>query len=105
MIDERELKENFQKRIPMLEALGNWVRETINAELSKELGDGIALQNFLKILPIPRVKSVDSFLEKALVRKPKADPINEITDQVGIRYVVLLQSEVEIIGNIIERQS
>ena len=105
MMDERELKENFQKRIPVLEALGNWVRDVINTELSKKLGAGIALQNFLKVPPISRVKSIDSFLEKALVRKPKTDPINEITDQVGIRYVVLLQSEVDIIGKIIERQS
>ena len=104
MLNEAELKEEYEKRIPMLQALGNWVKNRIDSELEKELGNNGALQAFLKVPAIPRVKSVDSFLEKSLRRKQKENPLTETTDQVGLRYVVLLQKDVTMIGQIIQRQ-
>ena len=60
------------------------------------------MHKFLQIPPKPRVKETDSFLEKALVRKRKSDPLAEITDQVGVRLVVLLLEDIDRIGAIVE---
>ena len=104
MLNEAELKGIYEARIPILKAIGNWVSGIINTELEKKLGSIDAVDIFLKIPPLPRVKTIDSFLEKALHRKQKENPMEEITDQVGIRYVVLLQKDVSLIGEIIKSQ-
>lgn len=101
-MNETELREAFEKRRPQLEALGRWVTETILLALENELGSKAALDKFLQIPPRPRVKETDSFLEKALVRKPKKDPLTEITDQVGVRFVVLLLEDIARVGKVIE---
>ncbi len=36
------------------------------------------------------------------MRKRKVDPLAEITDQVGVRFVVLLLEDIERIGTIVE---
>ena len=99
---EAELREAYERRRPALQALGAWVTELIVAELEKLLGSKSAVEKFLQIPPKPRVKDIDSFLEKALVRKRKDDPLNEITDQVGVRFVVLLLEDIDRVGKIVQ---
>ncbi len=70
-MNEHELRREFETRRPALEAMGCWVTETILSELEKQLGSKAGVSKFLQIPPKPRVKETDSFLEKALVRKPK----------------------------------
>ncbi|HYG36806.1 MAG TPA: RelA/SpoT domain-containing protein [Clostridia bacterium] len=101
-MNEAELKLEFEARGPALEALGAWVTEEICAALEQQLGSKAAVSKFLQIPPKPRVKETDSFLEKALIRKPKSDPLSEITDQVGVRFVVLLLEDIDRIGRIVE---
>lgn len=101
-MNEAELKASFEARLPALQALGDWVTMTIISELKEQLGSESAVTKFLQIPPKPRVKETDSFLEKALIRKPKADPLSEITDQVGVRFVVLLLDDIARIGRIVE---
>lgn len=101
-MNEAELRLAFESRRSALHALGDLVTETIQAELKRQLGSEGALVKFLQIPPKPRVKETDSFLEKALVRKQKNDPLNEITDQVGVRFVVLLLEDISRIGKIVE---
>lgn len=101
-MNEAELREAFEDRKPALKALGKWAAETIRIELQTQLGSEGAVEKFLQLPPKPRVKETDSFLEKALIRKPKEDPLSEITDQVGIRFVVLLLEDIDRIGKIIE---
>ena len=101
-MNEPELRAAFEARRPILASLGNWVTETIQAELARQLGSDGALQKFLQLPPKPRVKETDSFLEKALVRKQKADPLSEITDQVGVRFVVLLLEDICRVGKVVE---
>ena len=98
---ETELSIAFEARKPTLTALGDWVVSIITGELEKQLGSMDAAQCFFQIPPKSRVKSTDSFLEKALIRKPKRDPLTEITDQVGVRFVVLLLEHIARIGEII----
>jgi putative GTP pyrophosphokinase len=99
---EADLQIAFEARRPALDALGRWVTHTVLGALEQELGSKGAVTKFLQIPPKPRVKETDSFLEKALVRKRKADPLSEITDQVGVRFVVLLLEDIARIGKIIE---
>lgn len=101
-MNEAELQSAFEARRPALDALGRWVTYAIIEALEGQLGSKSAVTKFLQIPPKPRVKETDSFLEKALVRKRKSDPLTEITDQVGVRFVVLLLEDIERIGKIIE---
>jgi putative GTP pyrophosphokinase len=82
--------------------LGRWVTQTIVGVLERQLGSKDAVTKFLQIPPKPRVKETDSFLEKALVRKRKTDPLAEVTDQVGVRFVVLLLEDINRVGKIVE---
>ena len=101
-MNEAELQSAFDARWPALDALGRWVTHTIIEALEGQLGSKSAVTKFLQIPPKPRVKETDSFLEKALVRKRKSDPLSEITDQVGVRFVVLLLEDIDRIGKIVE---
>ena len=87
---ESELERAFAERRSVLAALGEWVAEKITASLREALGSDEAVSKFLQLPVKARVKDTDSFLEKALIRKPKPNPLEEITDQVGVRFVVLL---------------
>ena len=104
-MNEAELQSAFEARRPTLDALGRWVMDVIIEALEGQLGSNIAVSKFLQIPPKPRVKETDSFLEKALVRKRKTDPLSEITDQVGIRFVVRLLEDIDRIGKIVESRT
>lgn len=103
MRKETDLLKQYELRKPALKLLGEYVCEYIVDELTKQLGSTCALKNFLKITPVPRVKETDSFLDKALNRKKKNNPLAEITDQVGVRFVVLTQQDMIKIEKIIEK--
>ncbi|MFM9879765.1 MAG: GTP pyrophosphokinase family protein [Burkholderiaceae bacterium] len=58
---------------------------------------------FVKIPPRPRLKGDDSLLGKAFHRsKAYADPYAEIEDKIGVRFVVLLASDVLTLQSVIE---
>lgn len=100
-MNEQELKLAYEARKPILKKYGEYVLATIFDELKIRLGSLAKADKFLQIPPTPRVKETDSFLEKALVRKKKSIPLTEITDQVGVRFVVLLLKDISLIGEII----
>jgi putative GTP pyrophosphokinase len=63
----------------------------------------IEVEEFIKIRPVPRLKKDDSLLDKAFYRsKPYTDPYREIEDKVGIRFVVLLTTDINIIQDVIQ---
>ncbi len=101
-MNEAELKSAFESRRTALDALGRWVTQTLIEALENQFGSKVAVAKFLQIPPKPRVKETDSFLEKALVRKRKSDPLSDITDQVGVRFVVLLLEDIDRVGTLIE---
>ena len=58
---------------------------------------------FIRIPAIPRVKGDGSLVTKAFYRnKNYGDPLGDITDKVGVRFVVLLESELSIISDAIK---
>lgn len=77
------------------------IRETLKKELKK---NSININEIIKIEPSFRVKDIDSALDK-IERKNYNDPINQMTDIVGVRFVVLLTEQIDIISKIIESET
>ena len=61
-------------------------------------------QQLVKIPVVPRVKETDSMVEKAFYRKGKryTDPLRQITDKVGIRFVVMVTNQIGMIEKVIK---
>jgi len=95
-VDEFILKFNQDEN--MLLSWGKLVCQTINDELKLINKDSI-----LKIEPCFRVKDLSSLIEKAFYRfKGYKNPYKDITDKVGVRFVVLLTDDIEHIKKIIQ---
>jgi len=102
-VTEAELKSAYEAQKPLLAAWGSTVKEEVLSRLEKAPGLTKPLAEFLKIPVEPRVKATDSFLAKALRRgKDYERPLDQITDKVGVRFVVLLLSELKLIEDVIE---
>ena len=84
----------FDNRRPVYEGFKRRVHELLVTLLEHEDLDVIEIQS--------RVKGSDSFREK-LVRKGKhyTDPLNEVTDLVGIRVVVYYQTDADTVDSVI----
>ena len=97
-MNEMEIIKRFSADQPMYAAWGEYVKRRVLQKL-ESLPNGI---NLVRIEVQPRVKDIDSLLEKAFrPGKNYRDPYNEITDKVGIRFVVLLESDIQIINDVI----
>lgn len=96
-----ELRSHYTERLPILGAWGDFVTLRI-LQCIEDLIQDDPSHGFIKIPPVHRVKEIESFLEKATgMRKSYEDPLSEITDQVGVRFVVLLLSDMDIVGTAI----
>lgn len=85
-----EATRRFDERRPILEAFGRHVVESLNGAILQQLGPG-ERTGFFQIEPKFRVKDSGSFREKITRRGKNYDePLVQITDQVGVRIVVLL---------------
>lgn len=101
-MNESELKQAFESEKPILRAWGEIVRIALCAAIQEQIGSR-PLMEFLKISPEPRVKDTESFLVKALRRgKNYTEPLTQITDKVGVRFVVLLRSELSLVEQAIK---
>lgn len=85
----------------MYEAWGGAVVESIVQGLNGSLSP-LSADIFLRIPPKARLKADVSIVEKAFYRKSYDDPYNQITDKVGVRFVVLLNSDLKMIARVIE---
>lgn len=99
---EQEILERWEADKPLYKA---WAK-LIAREIEQRLVPAIAptsLDYFLKVPMMPRLKGDTSLIDKALYRrKPYKNPYDDITDKVGMRYVVLLTSHITTFGSIIE---
>ncbi len=87
----------------MYASWGVYVTQTIRDGLAA-LNLPKAVDEFIKIPPVPRVKTDISLLEKAFYRgKSYKDPYREITDKVGVRFVVLLERDISIVSKFVEQ--
>jgi putative GTP pyrophosphokinase len=81
-----------------------WGKSIVDVIIRK-LGDNPDLNPdlFIKIPPVPRIKSIESALGK-IGRKKYDDPVNQMTDLVGVRFVVLLSENIQVISDIIKAE-
>ena len=99
-MDINEFREFLQTHRAAYEAWGKFVSEEINSALRNSLGDEKAAL-FLKIHSEPRFKTIASALGK-VSRKGYDNPVVQMTDLIGVRFVVLLSTEIKTISSIIE---
>lgn len=85
----------------MYEAWGDHVVRTITDRL-KPLIAPLSAAVFLRVPPKARSKADGSLIEKAFYRKQYDNPYDDITDKVGVRFVVLLNSQLAVIKSILE---
>lgn len=98
MSEVDEFISNFNEDEKMLLSWGKLVCQKIRDELKL-----INKDNILKIEPCFRVKDLSSLIEKAFYRfKEYKNPYKDITDKVGVRFVVLLTDDIEHIKVIIQ---
>lgn len=101
-MNEQQILERWEADKPFYRA---WAK-LIGQEIERRLLPAIAptpLDYFLKVPMAPRLKGDNSLIDKALYRsKPYKNPYDDITDKVGMRYVVLLTTHISIFCAIIE---
>lgn len=94
---EEEFIQLWARERPMYEAWGHHVVNRVLDALAPQISP-LAADVFLRLPPKARLKADASFLEKAFYRaKQYQDPYREITDKVGVRFVVLLTDQIAIV--------
>jgi putative GTP pyrophosphokinase len=100
---QAEFIERWKDERNMYRAWGLFVQKEIE-EVLKGASNVTDVDVFLKIPVVPRVKSDDSLIGKAFFRgKSYKNPYAEIEDKVGMRFVVLLTTDIIRLQQIIER--
>ncbi|MBJ9243893.1 GTP pyrophosphokinase [Citrobacter koseri] len=99
-MDINEFREFLQAHQDAYAAWGQFVSEEIYSTLRNTLGVDKTTA-FLKIHSEPRLKTIASALGK-VSRKGYDNPVVQMTDLVGVRFVVLLSVEIRTLSNIIE---
>ncbi|MEX0597021.1 MAG: RelA/SpoT [Candidatus Paceibacterota bacterium] len=98
---QKEFLALYEADKPALRALGNYVNNAITKGIKiRRKIDSLDLH--LKIPVFPRLKTDKSILEKAFLRKNYSNPYSDITDKIGVRYVVLLTEHVTEISDVVE---
>ncbi len=103
-MNQKEFSELYASEAPIYKAWASFVLSEIKSELRKRVQSPSAYDEWIKIPPTQRIKTVDSLVSKAFIRKKDKynDPYNEITDKAGIRFVVLLTSQLSMMCEIVE---
>jgi putative GTP pyrophosphokinase len=92
---EEEFLKRWNDESPVYERWGKHVAAHL-LETLKPIVAPVSTELFIRIPPAPRVKSGGSFLTKAFYNPKKNydDPFEQITDKVGVRFVVLLVTHI-----------
>ncbi|MBS7132441.1 MAG: hypothetical protein KH116_16050 [Clostridium sp.] len=101
-MNEQIFIREYEREKVFLEKWGNIINnKIINALKDKKINTDL----FLKIPSSVRIKDNKSIINKAFYRKKNyTNPLMDITDKVGIRFVVLLGNEISILEDIIEEE-
>ena len=100
MNNQIEFERQYEKDKPMYLTWGKFVANYIIQQLDLSPAE---YNKLIKIPVEPRIKETASLVQKAFFRnKNYKDPYNEITDKVGIRFVVMVPKQIKIIANIVE---
>jgi ppGpp synthetase/RelA/SpoT-type nucleotidyltranferase len=98
---QQAILDRFSAEKPIYEKFGEFVLEKV-IDAIRELKENPEL--FFEIPPRFRVKEEGALIEKALYReKGYKNPYEDITDKVGVRFVVLFTDRMKIVDDIIEK--
>ena len=101
-MNEQDILERWQADKPLYQAWAKFIAHEIETRLLPAIAP-TPLEYFLKIPVEPRLKTDTSLIDKALYRqKSYENPYDDITDKVGMRYVVLLTTHIDTFCSIIE---
>lgn len=99
---ETDFLERWLAEKPLYAAWGEFVLARINERLVVDVAPA-TLDHFIKVPAKPRLKAEETLIDKAFHRdKNYADPYADITDKVGMRFVVLLTSDITKVCSMIE---
>lgn len=92
----------YRSEIPSLKAWGDYLVENINSLIQKKYGKE-SYSDWIKIPPCVRIKNEDSLILKAFLRNKGwfQNIYDDITDKVGVRYVVGLTDQIGMITSLI----
>lgn len=103
-MNETEFRERWHAEKTMYDAWGKLIVDSVSESLTAVLN--VKLKEFLKIPPEHRIKDDNSLLDKAFYRnKGYKNPYDDIEDKVGVRFVVMLQTDAEKVCDVIMRVS
>lgn len=101
-MNEQEILARWEADKPLYRAWAKLISQEIEGRLAPIVAP-TPLHYFLKVPMVPRLKGDTSLIDKALYRsKPYKNPYEDITDKVGMRYVVLLTTHINKFCSIIE---
>jgi ppGpp synthetase/RelA/SpoT-type nucleotidyltranferase len=101
-VNEQEILARWDADKPLYRAWARFIAQEIERRLVPVIAP-THLDYFLKVPMVPRLKGDTSLIDKALYRsKPYKNPYVDITDKVGMRYVVLLTTQINTLCSIIE---
>ena len=99
---EAEFLERWRAEKPLYTAWGDFILARINERLASEVAP-VTLDYFIKVPAKPRLKADNTLVDKAFHRnKGYADPYANITDKIGMRFVVLLTGDITKVCSVIE---
>lgn len=98
---EEEFLQRYRVEKDIYLAFGQYVKATI----TKKLEALVDIHSFIKINVEPRLKDEASLINKAFYRqKNYMNPYEDITDKVGLRFVVLLVKDIDIIKDVVDNE-
>ena len=101
-MNEQEILARWEADKPLYRAWAKLIGQEIEGRLVPVVAP-TPWDYFLKVPMVPRLKGDTSLIDKALYRsKPYKNPYEDITDKVGMRYVVLLTTHINTFCSIIE---
>lgn len=101
-MNEQQILERWEADKPFYKAWAKLIAQEIEMRLLPAIAP-TPLDYFVKVPMVPRLKGDTSLIDKALYRsKPYKNPYEDITDKVGMRYVVLLTTHINTFCSIIE---
>jgi putative GTP pyrophosphokinase len=101
-VSEQEILVRWEADKPFYRAWAKFIGQEIENRLLPAIAPS-SLDCFLKVPMVPRLKGDSSLIDKALYRsKPYKNPYDDITDKVGMRYVVLLTTHITQICSLVE---
>jgi ppGpp synthetase/RelA/SpoT-type nucleotidyltranferase len=101
-MDADAFRKHLEESQPAFDLWGKYVARKINEAAIQKFGDEGSSACF-KISVPPRLKKIESALGK-IGRKGYDNPVAQMTDLVGVRYVVLLSEQIELVCEIVKSE-